>query len=273
MSKAIAPIDEIRSNLTRMSDQFKAALPAHVTPEKFIRVAMTAIQSNPKLLECDRRSLYGELVKCASDGLMPNGSESAIIPYGGAAKYQPMVKGICKLARNSGEISTMDALVVYENDQYEAWIDEKGQHFKHIKAKTNRGAPILTYAYALTKDGGFYFEEMDEEQMRAIEACSRGKDSPWKGSFKDEMKRKSALKRLAKFRLPSSTDLDEVISRDDDMYDLNAAPPPATVATPSPQADSPPKKTKPSKLSKIIDEQVIEHEATPPPVAQDELPL
>lgn len=266
MSKKLATINEVRSSLNKMEHQFKAALPSHIAPKKFIRVAMTAIQTTPALLSVDRSSLYGELIKCAQDGLVPDADEAVIIPYGKAARYQPMVKGICKKARNSGEIATLDAVVVYENDKYEAWIDEKGPHFKHVKARKNRGEPVLTYAYAITKDGAFYHEEIDEDQMSAIEKVSRGKDSPWKGPFRDEMKRKSALRRLAKYRLPSSSDIETIITRDDDLYDLDqdAEPP-----TPAKETDQP------SKLEAMLGDDTDESpiDVTPDDVSEEEPPI
>jgi recombination protein RecT len=272
MSKELTPVQQLRGNLSVMTPEFKNALPSHIAPEKFVRVALTTIQNNPKLLEVSRQSLFSELLKCATDGLICDGAEAAIIPYGGVAKYQPMVKGICKKARNSGEISTIDAIVVYENDTYESWIDEKGPHFKHVKARKDRGEPVLTYAYAITKDGGFYHEEIDEEQMKTIENCSRGKDSPWKGGFRDEMKRKSAIKRLAKFRLPSSSDLENMLNSDNDLYDFNSQEPEkpvaeektparltALVSEPEKPKKVAPKKEKPKKVEqKVVEEPPID---------------
>lgn len=214
------PLEIVRKDLSSMQTQFENALPAHVPPERFIRIAMTAISMNGDLQRCERTLLYAELMKCAQDGLLPDGREAAIAIYGGKPRYMPMVGGICKKARNSGEIKTMNAHVVYSNDEYDSWTDELGDHFKFRKARGDRGTALLTFAFALTKDDGFYFEEVSEEQMQSIEACSKAKSGPWKSDFRDEMKRKSAIRRLAKYRLPSSTDLDEIIRRDDDMYDV-----------------------------------------------------
>ena len=99
------PVDDIRQSLELMKKQFGNALPQHLNVDKFLRVTMTAIQSNPDLLEVTRQSLFAELMKCAQDGLVPDGSEAAIIPYKSSCSYQPMVKGYAKRARNSGEIS------------------------------------------------------------------------------------------------------------------------------------------------------------------------
>lgn len=240
-TKALAPVDEVRGALLKMEGQFKMALPPQVTPEKFLRVAMTAIQLRPELLSVDRPSLYGAFMQAAQDGLLPDGREGTINTYAGKAKWLPMVGGICKKARNSGEIKTMNSKVVYMKDEWKAWTDETGEHFRHVEADGERGAPRLTYAYAITKDGGFYLEIVGEEQMAAIEAASAAKGGPWKGPFRDEMKRKSALKRLAKYRLPSSTDLEDVIRRDDDIYEFDK---PATTA---------PTPAKTTRLDKVID--------------------
>jgi recombination protein RecT len=221
MAQEITAFQEFQGTIKKMEGDFKTVLPPHIKPEKFAQVAITAIQMKPGLLELNRSSLYTALTQCASDGLIPDGREAAIVPFKGSAKYMPMVQGITKKARNSGEITSIDALVVYTNDQYDSWVDEKGQHFMHKKAKGDRGTPVMTYAYAITKDGGFFFEEISEEQMLAIERCSKSTDSPWRGPFKDEMKRKSALRRLCKYRLPSSSDLEKTLSADDDIYDLN----------------------------------------------------
>lgn len=230
-SKALKPIDELRGNLTRMEPQFAMVLPKSIPAEKFVRVVMTAVQGNPDILNADRNSLFSSALKCATDGLLPDGRQAALIVRGGKVSYEPMVAGYCVRARNSGEISSIDAVVVYQNDEYDAWVDEKGQHFLHRKAKGDRGEVLLTYAYAITKDGGFYFEEIDEKQMQAIEAVSRAKTGPWKGDFKDEMRRKSAIKRLGKYRLPSSTDLESVIRHDDEGIDFSPPPVPGVKKT------------------------------------------
>lgn len=221
-TKQADPIVEVRERFEALSQDFKMALPAHVTPEKFIRVVMTSLRLNQDLLACDRTSLFASAMRCAQDGLLPDGREAALVKYGAKVQYMPMIGGICKKARNSGEIAALDSQVVYENDTYDSWIDEKGQHFSHKKARKDRGEPILTYAYAISKDGTLYFEEMTEAEMSEIRKVSRaGGSGPWNGPFQNEMRRKTAIRRLAKYRIPSSSDLDDIIRADDEMYDLS----------------------------------------------------
>lgn len=225
--KTLAPIDEMKGSVVRMEPEFAKVLPSHVSADKFVRTVITALQTSPKLVEAIRSTFYKACMDAATDGLLPDGREGAIIPYKGKAKWMPMVQGIMKKVRNSGEIGDIDAQIVCENDEYDSWIDEKGRHFKWRKAKKDRGAEMLTFAYAVGKDGTFYFEEIGEEDMRNIEKSSPSDDSPWKGPFKNEMKRKSALRRLAKYRLPSSTDLTNLTQTEDDIYE-----PPERVVVP-----------------------------------------
>lgn len=215
----LTPQDEICNTLAKRENDFKMALPPQIPPARFVRVAQTAIRQTPALIECDRASLYASLHKCAADGLLPDGREAAIIPFGKTATYMPMIQGICKKARNSGDIKTLNAQIVYKNDAYEHWIDEQGEHFKHTPARGERGEPVIVYAFAQTKDGGIFFEELDMVQINAIEKMSRQSNGPWKGPFKTEMMKKSAIRRLLKYRVPSSTDLDDMIRADDDLYE------------------------------------------------------
>ena len=247
----LTPTDEVCLTIIKASDQYKMALPPHIPPERFVRVAITAIRQTPELINCERQSLYASLMRCAQDGLLPDGRDAAIVPWGKKATYMPMIGGLCKKARNSGEILSIDSAVVYENDEYEAWADEKGPHFKHKKARQDRGKPILTYAYAITKEGGFYFEEVTDEEMAKIESAAKAVNSPWKGPFRDEMKRKSAIRRLVKYRLPSSTDLDAVVRSDDELYD-------------SPAGEKPQERSEPQTTSRRLNATIVETEKAEP---------
>ena len=90
-------VQEVRGAIEKMAPQFKAALPAHVSVDKFVRVTLTAVQTNPQLLEADRRTLFAAATKAAQMGLLPDGREGAIVTFKGQAQWMPMVAGIMKL--------------------------------------------------------------------------------------------------------------------------------------------------------------------------------
>lgn len=226
-TKTMTPQDEVCSQLAKAEPTFKMSLPPQIPSAKFIRVAQTAIRQNPGLADLDRHSLYAAFHKCAADGLLPDGRDAVITPRKGKAVYMPMVGGICKKARNSGEIKTIGAMLVFENDKYEHWIDETGEHFKHVPCREESWKQILTYAYCITKDGALFFEEIDEKQMAAIEKQAQENGSAWQGPFKTEMKKKSAIRRLLKYRVPSSTDIDDIIRENDEPIEPPPPPKPA----------------------------------------------
>ena len=212
-TKQISPFEEFKNNVNRFKPEFQKSLGQNIDVDKFIKVAINAITDNPKLLELNRMSLFSSLQKCAQDGLMPDGREAALVAFKSDVKYMPMVSGYLKRARNSGEIGTMDAQVVYEKDEFEEWTDETGPHFKHRKSRGDRGKREGVYAYAVTKDGFLYFEYMTSNEIESIQKTSRSQHL-WRGDFADEMWKKTAIRRLCKYRLPSSSDMINMLAKD-----------------------------------------------------------
>lgn len=224
--------------LTELRPELEKVLPGHITVDKFLRVVMTAISQNPDLYHADRRSLFTSCVKCATDGLVPDGREAALVifntkvkrtengrvveRYVSAVQYMPMVAGILKKVRQSGELKSLACNVVYEADEFNYWIDDAGEHILHkpnILAE-NRGALLAVYTIAKTNDDGIFTEVMTRGHIEKVRSISRAKDKgPWVEWY-DEMARKACIRRLSK-RLPMSTDLEEVVRRDDELYDVS----------------------------------------------------
>jgi recombination protein RecT len=221
-NKTLSPLAAARSDVERMEGQFKLALPAHIPVERFARVVMTAVGSNPDLLRADRASLLEASLKAAQDGLLPDGRDGALVIYGQKVQWMPMIAGILKKVRNSGELLSISAYVAHEKDKffYRLGDDETIEHEPFLDG--DPGKPRIVYAVAKTKDGGTYREVMTVGEVEKIRAVSKARNSgPWT-QWWGEMARKTVLRRLAK-RLPMSTDLDDVIRRDDALYDFEGA--------------------------------------------------
>ncbi len=246
----VAVINEVRSAIERMSPQFKAALPAHVSVDKFVRVTLTAVQTNPQLLEADRRTLFAAATKAAQMGLLPDGREGAIVTFKNQAQWMPMVAGIMKLVRNSGEISTWSVQAVYENDNFDFCLGDE-EHITHKPALANRGKLIAVYSIVTMKDGEKSREVMSVEDVNQIRARSRsGQSGPWVSDFA-EMAKKTVVRRHSK-RLPLSTDIDGMIKEDDELFMPEQ---PAQPAQEAPQAAETPSATRrPSRLQKVADQ-------------------
>jgi len=213
------------------------ALPSHVTAEKFERIVANAIGSTPLLAKClqdSPKTVWSSVMACAKDGLIPDGREAAFVPFKSQGKYQcqyiPMIGGILKMMRQSGEVLSLTAEVVYTNDafDYELGDDARISHKPNLSGP--RGDPIAAYAILKTKDGGIYREVMSKEDIMAVKKISKAQNGPWQGPFETEMWRKTVLRRLAK-RSPLSTDIVDLIQRDDGMYELPGKSLPESRAT------------------------------------------
>lgn len=225
MTKELSKTDALKQSVLAMKDQFRMTLPNHIPVERFIRTIQTAIMSNPKIATAERNSFFKACMNAASDGLLPDGKEAAIVPFNSKAgvmcTYMPMTAGILKKVRNSGELASITSQLVYSEDKFDYWIDSKGEHLEHrpnLFATSGRGEVVGAYALATTTSGAVYIEVMTIDQLEQVRNSSRAKDSgPWK-DWASEMYRKTVIKRLAK-RLPMSTDVELVIRREDeDLY-------------------------------------------------------
>jgi recombination protein RecT len=242
-STALTPMDAMRNTLTKMSAEFKAALPPQIPVDKFVRTTLTAVQMNPELLDADRRSLLGAAMKAAQDGLLLDGREAAPVIFrtkeGPKVQYMPMVGGILKKIRNSGELASISAQVVYEKDHfdYELGDDEKIVHKPFLGGE--RGKAVAVYAIAKTKDGAIYREVMSVTDVEKVRASSRAANAgPWV-QWWDEMAKKTVIRRIAK-RLPSSADLEQVLQSDNEVVgfvqqttEIDVTPTPEKPAAPS----------------------------------------
>jgi recombination protein RecT len=189
-----APIEVLRKQLIALTPEIRSALPAHIKPEKFTRVVNTVVGMTPDLLVADRKSLLASCMKCAADGLVPDGREAALVIFNTKAKsaggrdewikkvqYMPMLAGIQKRVRNSGEVASVEAHVIYEHDRF-VWRQGMDGNIEHEpKFPGDRGKPIGAYAIAKFKDGSLpLFEVMDRDEIERVRAVSKSKDSgPW----------------------------------------------------------------------------------------------
>ena len=218
-TQQLAPMDAMRGTLTKMHAEFRSALPPQIPVEKFIRTTLTAIQMQPELLDTDRRSLLGSCMKAAQDGLIPDGREAALVIFrskeGPKTQYMPMVGGVLKKMRNSGEIASISAHVVYSHDLFDYSLGDDEQITHKPLLGGDRGKAIAVYAIAKTKDGAIYREVMSVAEVEKVRAASRAANAgPWV-QWWDEMARKTVIRRIAK-RLPSSADVDQMLEHDNE---------------------------------------------------------
>ena len=221
LAKKDGAIKTIKDLLDKSAGEFERALPRHLDIDRFMRIAFTTIRQNPKLLECSATSLLAAVMQAAQLGLEPDGilGHAYLVPYRNSktgsteAQFQVGYKGLISLARRSGEVRSICAHVVHENDFFDFAY---GLHEKleHKPARSERGKSVAAYAIAHFKDGGYAFEVMFSEDIEKIRAKSKAKDAgPWV-DYTEEMWRKTAVRRLAKY-LPLSVEFQRAAALDE----------------------------------------------------------
>lgn len=216
------PIVQFKADLSRLKDAGELdMLPANVSYEAFRNAAVVAITDNPAILQCSRDSVFKAIRRLAAAGLVPDGREAAIVPFKGAAQAMPMVYGLLKVARNSGEISSIWAEVVMGDEEFEIKMIDGERKFEHRYDPLTRTGEIKgAYAVAKLKDGTIEIEAMGRDQIekRRRASANQNGDRPtgiW-GQWYDEMAKKTVIRALVK-RLPmSSEDMRRVMIEDED---------------------------------------------------------
>lgn len=210
------PIDVLRKQLSSLPE-IAQNLPSTVSPDKFRNVVVTAANMLPDLLTADRRSLLGACVKCAADGLVPDGREAALVMFSGKVQYMPMLAGVLKRMRNSGEIASVVVQVVYEKDTFVWRPSDPDNPVEHgvPGLGDDRGQPIGAYAIARLKDGSVMAEVMSKAEIEKVRAVSRAKGTgPWV-QWWDQMARKTVLRRLSKYLPMDAAPVESLLRRDD----------------------------------------------------------
>ena len=227
----IAKKESPNTIIARMQGEFARVLPKVLTPERFCRVVLTAINKNQALADAlaDRRnqpSVLSAFMRCAEMGLEPDGRRAAISCYRKKdGSYDvtllPMFQGLAELAMRSGLISNIHADKVCENDDFD-W--DTGEIHHKIDFRKSRGTVYAYYCIVRFKDGSIKTETMSMDEVNAIRDRSSayqafkkyGKTCPW-NTDPDEMGKKTVFRRCSKW-LPLSPELQSAIEADDEDY-------------------------------------------------------
>ena len=212
-AKALIQSDKFRSEVA-------LALPAHVKPERFQRVLLTAVLNDDRLLQVDPNKVVKAALQIAPLGLFTDkllGEAALVVDGKQEVQVRVMYRGLLKLMRQSGDVASAYAHEICEHDRVRVSLGTD-KRLDHEPAETNRGQPTRYYAVVKYRTGEVDFEIMTVEEINAIRDRSDGwkayknqriKDTPWASSY-PEMAKKTVLRRLLK-RVPASPDLAEAL--------------------------------------------------------------
>ena len=223
----------LRQWVEKISGQIKNALPSNITPERMVRIAMTAITKDPKLAESTPESFMGALLTSAQLGLECNTplGQAFLIPYRNNKKgvtetqFQMGYQGLIDLCYRTGQYKKIVARVVYEGDDfdYSYGLEEKLVH----RPKEQSDNPVYVYALYELKNGASAFEVMSWEAVmkhaqKYSQSVKGSYSSPWQ-TDPISMAIKTVLKKLLKYA-PKAVEVAEAVNGDSAIIKTNIVP-------------------------------------------------
>lgn len=209
-----SPAAMVRKAIDTQSSAFAAVLPSHVDTDRFARLVLTAVKSTPDLMQCfatdqGKTSVLLSAMQAAAVGLEPNTptQDCWLLPRKRNGVWEAQLslgyRGLLKLVRRSGQVSSVHADVVHEADRFHYARGLAADVFEHEPSEDENPGP-LTYAYAVVRfhDGGYQFVVLNRRQVWERRAMSESWKnersrpySPWT-KWEEAMWRKSALRAL-----------------------------------------------------------------------------
>lgn len=214
--------------LNNYQSQIANSLPSMMKPQVVIQAAITSMMKKPELMECTGHSLISCVLTASQLGLMFDDflGEGYLIPFNNSRKgvkecqFIPGYRGLCKLARNSGQVKSIKAVPVYEGDKFyhEEGLNDRLEHTPSGEENPDK----ITHVYAIIKylNGGYEFvvvtrkkiEQTRDESKNYIFAKNKA-ETVWAKHFED-MAKKTAVRRLLKMA-PLSAEVSRALAIDD----------------------------------------------------------
>jgi recombination protein RecT len=229
--------------LEAYAPRWTAVLPPNISVDHFKGIVITAVNLNPELRYADRRTFFNACTKCASDGLLPDGREAFLQVYKtkvkdrdgnehwiDAVQYQPMIAGIRKRMRNSGEVVAAYAEIVYEKDKFFPKYGDNPEIIHEPPRKADgsqdlgadRGPAVGAYAIIKLTNGEVLRDVLNKADIEKARRQSKQPNGLMWGTFWEEAWRKTALRRCSK-QAPYSSALETLLAREDELPELPPA--------------------------------------------------
>lgn len=224
MSDSMSAADKVLQSLngSSMRKAIAAVLPKMMNLDRFMQMSMSVakMQANSRYV-VDKASILTCVYNAAKYGLELNDSlgHAYLVPFKRTCTLIVGYKGLLELVRRSGKVSDIHAFIVYENDEFDYYVDEHGPHIMYRPTTKKPGKPVCGVSIARFTDSNMApsIDVMPYDRIEAIKntALARTPSSPWGNPlYEPEMAKKTVLRHHCK-TLPMSTEASEVIDLDE----------------------------------------------------------
>jgi recombination protein RecT len=210
------PIAILRTEFEKWKPTLKAVLPKHLDADRVIKMATASFIRSDAIQKCTISSVIKATVMAAELGLEPGSllGECYLVPFQATRRVRdgnqwkeikvdeatliPGYKGLIKLARQSGDVSTISAYAVDTADEFEVELGLDPTIRHKFNCDKKNGVLRAAYMTVKFKDGGSHFDVMTKSEIDTIMARSAsvkaGVKSPWTTDY-FEMAKKTVIKR------------------------------------------------------------------------------
>ena len=244
-----SPSERAQKNLDKYMEMIKRSLGNKVNPLEFANAIVNAVATDPNLLKAmdeSPASFIGAVLQAAILGLVPNTplGHAYLIAYYAKDKiasqkegrdvfkwqvnFQMGYRGILELVNRSGELSYVNAEVVYEKDYFD-YIQGTERWLKHKPYDgVDAGKPIKFWAIFKTKGGEDVFKVWSYDKVldhamkfsKSYNAQYKKFFGPWGNNF-EAMAKKTVLLDVLNYA-PRSTTLAAQLASDNTTKTLPA---------------------------------------------------
>lgn len=209
-------INKVLDHVQSLQEAGDLKLPDNYVPGNALKLAWLKLQTvkdknkQPALEVCTKPSICNALLEMVLNGMNVAKKHGDFIVYGNQLTWQPEYFGRLMMARRDAGILDVYPQIIYNNDDYEVVIDQKGvKHLsKHETKLENVGKDKIRGAYAVVeyKDGRTRLVDMTLEQIQDAWSQSKGGISDTHKKFPDQMALKTVTNRAIKVATNSSDD-------------------------------------------------------------------
>ncbi len=196
-------------------------------------IAIAGAKSPESIRRCCISSVLDSLTTVASLDLSLQKAfgEVYLVPFANVCTALIGYRGFIKLLVNTGFVTHVESVLVYEGEEFTHWRDQDGPHWTHkpdLTLQGQAGQVVGCYAVGYTRKGPPLFEYMNAAELEQVKQASAGvrsgKPTPYT-YWPTEMMRKAPTRRMQKY-VPKTADnlgyelLAKAVEHDNRLFDL-----------------------------------------------------
>lgn len=207
---------------TSWGRELMKVLPSAKEVGRFMSCALAQLADakvGAKLARCTLPSFYNAILKSARSGILPDGVNAYLIPYGTECTLQYSYRGLCDMAIREGIATKFASDIVRRNDYFK-WSN--GELIEHTPAgweEDERGEILGVWVRAYLPNGEHVDGKMAKSEVEKIRRKSQNPNGVWVEWY-EEMMKKSCLKRMFK-TMQNTPALTEAITEDNKEFKLD----------------------------------------------------